>query len=54
MTREQDPIMKQIFDALAITLLALPASAQTAATATLDDRARQWLTLVDDGNYAHA
>ncbi len=46
--------MKQIIAALALTLLALPALAQTAATATPDDRARQWLTLVDDGNYADA
>ena len=46
--------MKQIFAALAFVLLALPASAQTAATATPDDRARHWLTLVDDGNYADA
>ena len=46
--------MKQIFAALAFALLALPASAQTAATPTPDDRARQWLTLVDDANYADA
>ena len=46
--------MKQIFAALALAFLALPALAQSAATPTPDDRARQWLTLVDDGNYADA
>jgi hypothetical protein len=47
--------------AIAIALLvAAPALAQTAAgpstpmTPTPDDRAKQWLTLVDDQNYADA
>ena len=49
------------FWAFAFTfLLAMPAFAQTAAgpstamTPTPDDRAKQWLTLVDDQNYADA
>lgn len=41
---------------LAVSLPALSAMAQTpaptAAQPTPDDRARQWLTLVDDSNYA--
>lgn len=54
--------------AVALVLLALPALAQsppaplpgvssgpaTAMTPTPDDRAKQWLTLIDDGNYADA
>lgn len=42
--------------ALTALLLALPAAAQTPASTGAqpapDDRARQWLTLVDDSNYA--
>ena len=51
--------MKWLFVALALAVAA-PAVAQTAAgpstpmTPTPDDRARQWLTLVDDQNYADA
>jgi len=48
--------MTRLFALLFIASLALPASAQTppvnAAQPTPDDRARQWLTLVDDSNYA--
>lgn len=51
--------MKWLFIALALCA-PLPALAQgaakpaTAMTPTPDDRAKQWLTLVDDSNYADA
>ncbi len=51
--------MKWLAIAFAL-LIAAPASAQvkagssTAMTPTPDDRAKQWLTLVDDQNYAEA
>jgi hypothetical protein len=51
--------MKWLFVAFAL-LFAAPAWAQTAAgpstamTPTPDDRAKQWLTVIDDQNYADA
>jgi hypothetical protein len=51
--------MKFLLVAFALTF-AVPALAQTAAgpstamTPTPDDRAKQWLTLIDDHNYAEA
>ena len=51
--------MKWLFVAFAL-LFAAPALAQTAAgsstsmTPSPDDRAKQWLTLIDDQNYADA
>ncbi|HEX4369882.1 MAG TPA: DUF4019 domain-containing protein [Rhizomicrobium sp.] len=51
--------MKFLFVALAL-MFAAPVFAQTAAghstamTPTPDDRAKQWLTLIDDQNYADA
>ena len=51
--------MTRLFAAiLAVLFLALPAAAQTpkpsAALPAPDDRARQWLMLVDDSNYAES
>ncbi len=52
--------MTRLFAAfLAVLLLSLPAAAQTAKPVSAaqpgpDDRAKQWLTLVDDSNYAES
>ena len=43
-----------LFAAAALLCLATNAPAQQAAQPSPDDRARQWLTLMDNGNYAQA
>src|ERR1700748_2393736 len=58
MSAAREHRMRILFVAFALMFAAAPALAQTAAgpstamTPTPDDRAKQWLTLVDDQNYA--